>query len=800
MNSFRFTIYIFLASIFVLSGCAEVTQVVQTPQISNTPVVNVTITTATPPPGLTQTSSPEPVKDWTINASNVGDLELLGEVGFPSIGRVNTGRFSNTGKYFGYSIKNTLHVMETSTWSEIWSLNAGAEIKRIKFSSDDTKVLVIATYTKAIYDSSTGAFLNSAAEIGAFSQDGNSYADTMGVVDLASGNYLVRFNTSVYTNANEYPTAVEYSTDGSKVIMGMSHGSFVVWEQKSGEIAYKFNDGREERECLELGTTDRFLVMSCYMPYDNFEKTEIQIRFFPLSEPYAMGMKTVRDGVSQGYGEFTLVPDRNAIAWQVNDEVILYDLENNALQSGVLTRLTFKGDFAVSPMKSGNWLICWRDYIMQIWNHESGKLVNQFGNEKVVKFAVNPANDRQVAISRMDGSLDLWDFQTGDAFLSFLTDGGAPLHVAYNPTGETLAAGGKNGRLYFFDLSSPGSEPEVKKLSWYDIDALSYSPDGTELAIAGIDSQIFDSAVSIERRTLQVSNKVIYPINLHYSPDGNTLAVFDASRYIYLFNPKTGKLNLTLYAYYYNESYGLTFSPDGNWLAAAGGEVWNTTSGISVLQFTKDTSSVAFSPDQCLLALGQKDGTVLFWDTQTRTFLGPLSSQKDDVIGVAFSRDGRVLYTTSRDGSAYAWGLPGALEFDPASPPAVKCSSILLPAATPTATSTATYPPASTPTAKPVYTLTPRPNNTTVPPTLTFMSFQRNLLLTSPHMRGEDVLAVQTRLLQLNYIEVGTPDGDFGSLTDAAVRRFQAVNGLVEDGVIGPVTWELLFSKNAVSG
>ena len=60
-------------------------------------------------------------------------------------------------------------------------------------------------------------------------------------------------------------------------------------------------------------------------------------------------------------------------------------------------------------------------------------------------------------------------------------------------------------------------------------------------------------------------------------------------------------------------------------------------------------------------------------------------------------------------------------------------------------------------------------------------------------MEGPDVLAVQARLLELGYTEIGTPDGVFGPLTDQAVRAFQADHGLEPDGVVGPMTWEALF-------
>ena len=74
--------------------------------------------------------------------------------------------------------------------------------------------------------------------------------------------------------------------------------------------------------------------------------------------------------------------------------------------------------------------------------------------------------------------------------------------------------------------------------------------------------------------------------------------------------------------------------------------------------------------------------------------------------------------------------------------------------------------------------------------------FIRNLYLATPHLQGDDVLLLQQRLTFLGY-NCGTPDGDFGSKTDAAVRLFQERNQLVVDGWVGPITWNLLFSGAA---
>lgn len=74
------------------------------------------------------------------------------------------------------------------------------------------------------------------------------------------------------------------------------------------------------------------------------------------------------------------------------------------------------------------------------------------------------------------------------------------------------------------------------------------------------------------------------------------------------------------------------------------------------------------------------------------------------------------------------------------------------------------------------------------------------LALQSPRLEGDDVRVAQAALLGLGYAEIEAADGVFGPKTDAAVRRFQRLNGLDVDGVIGPRTWEGLFSPTAQRG
>lgn len=57
---------------------------------------------------------------------------------------------------------------------------------------------------------------------------------------------------------------------------------------------------------------------------------------------------------------------------------------------------------------------------------------------------------------------------------------------------------------------------------------------------------------------------------------------------------------------------------------------------------------------------------------------------------------------------------------------------------------------------------------------------------------GVDVRKIQDRLKKLGF-DPGLVDGDFGPQTDAAVRQFQKKMGLTVDGIVGPLTWAVLF-------
>jgi len=64
--------------------------------------------------------------------------------------------------------------------------------------------------------------------------------------------------------------------------------------------------------------------------------------------------------------------------------------------------------------------------------------------------------------------------------------------------------------------------------------------------------------------------------------------------------------------------------------------------------------------------------------------------------------------------------------------------------------------------------------------------------------QGPEVVTLQQALTELGYLN-GAADGNFGTGTQTAVKKFQEDNGLDADGIAGKLTQEALFAKSSVT-
>lgn len=62
---------------------------------------------------------------------------------------------------------------------------------------------------------------------------------------------------------------------------------------------------------------------------------------------------------------------------------------------------------------------------------------------------------------------------------------------------------------------------------------------------------------------------------------------------------------------------------------------------------------------------------------------------------------------------------------------------------------------------------------------------------------GEVIATIQTRLMELGYMDSDEPTEHFGPLTETAIRTFQRHNGLTVDGTVGSQTYTVLMGGDA---
>jgi dipeptidyl aminopeptidase/acylaminoacyl peptidase len=109
--------------------------------------------------------------------------------------------------------------------------------------------------------------------------------------------------------------------------------------------------------------------------------------------------------------------------------------------------------------------------------------------------------------------------------------------------------------------------------------------------------------------------------------------------------------------------YDVAYSPDGRWLATAGGDpgqygaarLWVAEPGgggkpvRDLVESADSLFAVAFSPDSKLVAAGGADRAIRVWEVETGKLVATIEDHADWVLDLAFSPDSKRLASASRD-------------------------------------------------------------------------------------------------------------------------------------------------------
>jgi WD40 repeat protein len=274
---------------------------------------------------------------------------------------------------------------------------------------------------------------------------------------------------------------------------------------------------------------------------------------------------------------------------------------------------------------------------------------------------------RRVIASNGDGSVTLWDAETGEEFRTIGRAGPSALAVLaidMSPDGELIATTGPTAKVWDAETGeevfSIRSDDEVEDVAW--------SPDGTLVAAGSFGGHVKIVDRSGREVALLREDPGFRFSTVRFSPDGRLLAtarvpterVDPTVAAATIWDWKEGRVVGRISAW----AEGLDFDPSGAHLATAGvlglAEIWDVESGRKVVTLAGHTGAVndvAFGPDGSMIATASTDGTVRLWNPESGGHVLTLRGHETAVWDVAFSPNGSKLASASPDGSVRVWAL-----------------------------------------------------------------------------------------------------------------------------------------------
>ncbi len=246
--------------------------------------------------------------------------------------------------------------------------------------------------------------------------------------------------------------------------------------------------------------------------------------------------------------------------------------------------------------------------------------------------------------------------------------------LAYHPSGQTLAAGGR-GTVYFFDALTGDLQGKLEGLH-PRVTALSFTRDGKHLAVAssamGESHQVrlYEMNEGIATSGVVVNTHADIIQDLAFSPDGRILASCGYDRLIKLWDV-AAKKELRVLKDHSDSVYGIAFSPDGKLLASAAADravkVWDVATGRRLYTLAESTDwvyAVAWGPDGRHLAAAGVDKSIRVWQASAEggRIVHSVFAHEGPILRLAYTTDGTTLYSLSEDRTVKTWDAQRMVE------------------------------------------------------------------------------------------------------------------------------------------
>jgi WD40 repeat protein len=297
------------------------------------------------------------------------------------------------------------------------------------------------------------------------------------------------------------------------------------------------------------------------------------------------------------------------------------------------------------------------------------------------------ADGHRLATASADLTVKLWDLDNGHELLTYTGHDELVRCVAFSPDGTRVASAGYGPFVQVWNPADGKNiltckPPAIAK----DATAVTFSRDGKCLfasygtqpgeAKAGL-VVCFDSATGDVKRTDDDFRAKVSSLSV--TADGAILAAGVEDGQVRLWHYPAMIENPKLPPYWTKQHdtgaiYAASFSPDGKTLVCSGldsvklyatpqpGATFTLDNPRVTLPATSFTKALAFSRDGKSLFTGSQDGLIRFWDPESGQMVGSFKGHTGDVRALAFNPGGNQLASASTDFTVRLWDFDIVLQ------------------------------------------------------------------------------------------------------------------------------------------
>jgi WD40 repeat protein len=242
--------------------------------------------------------------------------------------------------------------------------------------------------------------------------------------------------------------------------------------------------------------------------------------------------------------------------------------------------------------------------------------------------------------------------------------------VKFSPVAPVLASGSQDGTLKIWNAESG---TEIRSVELGSVDALSYSPDGSILAVSdGVFINLFNTTTweSTGRFAIYLEQAPVRAIT--FSPHGKFLAVGGRSKKVSLWDVAKRKM-IEVVGEHKDAVFAAAWSPESNLLATGGADgvviLWDMNKKNAPVRLPQDegVDSLAFTRDGKLLAVGsgnplelESGKTIVLWNVATATRCGLLKGHPRRVESLDFTPSGDSLISVGEEETIRIWDVQTA--------------------------------------------------------------------------------------------------------------------------------------------